>query len=566
MKLVFGSDPGDILVGQNVAIDTETTGIDWNSKLLGLSMAWEDEGIRSCYLTPDSTDRLFDDGGKKISNRIIEFLFQNNNIIFHNIGFDYRVLYKEFGVQPPVFGNDTMHISKMYEYQESFSLENLYKKYIGEPPEFWVAVKSQRKNLVKLDQKAVYEYGAFDAVATLLIYNKLFVEGDLYTKDVEFTNLVMKMISRGVPVDREYIAFKKTEFSERMVNIVKELIPSGILNPNSSIQVGNYIKSIGASVKTETGRIKTDEETLEKYSDVKEVQSIIKYRQLSKAVSSWFDDLEMMSKDDGMAHSILNPFGTRSFRMSSSSINMQGIPMKDRKNAFGSRAFGDLSGIFKSKRPNEKIWQIDIKQAEFRMAAMLANENNLAEVFSSGDDPYTQMAIKTWNDKNRRQDAKRAALAAIYETGVNTFALNNKITVEESKEILYSFRNRFPKLKEASRFYEQFVIDNGYVNLMDGHKVFFGPKDETYKSFNQRVQGSVAVAMWPSMLKVENEFPDRLILQIHDSLIMYLPTNELEKSQMVERIRQIILESVPEKIYAMVTPKIPYIVDLEQWE
>jgi DNA polymerase-1 len=568
MILVYGNDPRKIKMDSLVAIDTETTGLEWKDKLKGVSMAWKEaDGIKSCYMVLEVEDQLFQPDGVILPNMIVSLVMANCRIVFHNMPFDYRVLYKAFGIEPAREMHDTMHLASIAEYQMSKSLENLYIKYLGEPPSWWVEVKHDRKNLSKMKESLVYEYAAFDAVATLMLFYVLYPKRDKgYDQDIQFSRLVMQLIQRGMPIDKQYILDKKQQFSTRMLAIQTELMKIGIKNPNSGDQVGKYVATIGGTATTKTGKMKVDEETLERFSTVRDVQLIIEYRQLSKAISSWFDDILEMAQDDGKVHAILNPFGTVSFRMSSSKINLQGIPMKTRKTAFGEKAFGNLNGMFISDRPGCKLWAIDIKQAEFRLACMLSRENTLATTFNTGSDPYTQMAIDTWQDMSRRQDAKRAALATIYETGIRTFAQTNKVSESEARAVLGAFREKYPNLKEASKFYEHKVIENSYVPLMDGRKRWFGPEDETYKAFNQRVQGSVAVAMWYIMLNVEKEFPGLMILQIHDSIILYLPDDEQQREVIITRIKEIIYNSVPEEIYNMVEPRVPFIADVELWQ
>ena len=578
MFLVYGNSPMSIYKGQPVAIDIETTGVKWGDTMIGMSLAWRTvEGIKSCYLVPFMKDRLFQAEGVSIPDQIITILFKNNVTVWHSLPFDYRGIFKEFqksfDVQPPIVAHDIAHMARLSDFQDSNSLASLYEKYVGTPPAEWLAVKAKRNSLAKMNQEIVFRYAAFDAVATLSVYEKLrdnlHITEDQYKQDIQFTNLVMKMIYRGLPVNQQFIGDRTTAFSKRMVEIARDLAPVGVNNPDSTKQVAKYLGQfvgLGQGERTKNGQLKTDVENLIPYMNDPVVSKIVEFRQLSKAISSWFEDVTEMSKFDGKLHAFLYPFGTASYRMTSSDINVMAIPMEARKTAFGLRAFGAFKGMFTSDREDEEIYAIDIKQAEFRLGAMLAKENNIAKAFSSGIDPYVQMAIDTWNDMARRQDAKRAALASLYETGVTTFSKNNHVSMKEAEDVLYGFRNKYPNIKKASKFYEGFVSRNGYVTLMDGRRRYFGPFDETYKAFNQRVQGSVATVMWPVMLRIEDAFPGRIINQIHDSIELYLPKDEQKRKEITDPIREWVEEAVPEKIRSMTDPRIPYPVDVVSWE
>jgi DNA polymerase-1 len=564
--------------GQEVAIDIETTGLEWVDNLIGISMAWRtSDGMKSCYLEPYREGWLFQVEGVFIPDQILVVLFKNNITVWHSVPFDYRGIYKEFqkkfDIQPPEIAHDIAHMSKLVDYQESNSLSGLYSKYVGTPPEEWLAVKSKRGSLFKMNQEIVYRYAAFDAVATLLVYEKLRglipIPAELYEQDVRFTNLTLKMMYRGLPVNKRFIVSKELTFKRRMLDIVGELAPLGLNNPDSTRQVAKYLGQFvapGEGERTKTGQLKTDVDNLLPYVNDPIVSKIVEFRQLSKAISSWFMDISIMAKFDGRLHALIYPFGTASYRISTSNINIQAIPMEERGTAFGLRAFGSFKGMFTSEREDEEICALDVKQAEFRLGAMLSKENNIAKAFSSGMDPYVQMAIDIWSNMSRRQDAKRAALASLYETGTMTFSKMNHVSLKEAEDVLFGFRKRYPKIKDASRFYEGFVVKNGYVTLMDGRRRYFGPFDETYKAFNQRVQGSVAVVMWPVMLKIEENFPGRIINQIHDSIELYLPRDEKKRAEIVEPVREWVEQAIPDRIRSMTTPRIPYPIDVKSWE
>jgi DNA polymerase I-like protein with 3'-5' exonuclease and polymerase domains len=581
---------GDVPVvptGTVIAIDTETTGLEYSESLLGVSLAWVDETDhqeKSCYLV-NSGKLGFDfttENKGEISGDIIDQIFKTCKCVFHNCPFDYRVIFKEFGFDPPQIIHDTMHLARSVDWQDELKLTFLYDKYCSESmpaPEWWSRSKKYRGKQQAMSNIA--EYAMFDAIATLRVYNAIvgkirkeytWFNTNTYIQDIRFTNLVMRMIKLGVPVDRQWLTEKRMELERNSARLLGEINKFGIANPNSSTQIGKYLEntvdvSIYPLPRTNSGKISTTEETLAVLADrYPVVAKIVEYKQLIKGITSWVDDIKIMSAADGRVHAILNPFGAKSFRMSSSSINMQGIPMKNRDGAFGSKAFGSFFGMFKSDIPGMELWQIDIKQAEFRLATMLSRENNLALSFSHGDDPYINMSMATWNTPDRRQDAKRAALASIYETGSETFAKNNKIPVEEAEFILNSFRSAFPKIKIASKNYEQFAKTYGYVELLTGRRRYFGPFDELYKAFNQRVQGSLAEIMITIMLEIDKLWPGSIVLQIHDSVVMYMPEDEYERNLMIEDLNRIVQSAIPEYISKMVTPEVPFIADVEKWQ
>jgi DNA polymerase-1 len=346
------------------------------------------------------------------------------------------------------------------------------------------------------------------------------------------------------------------------------LMEHGVKNPASGKQISKFVetlldtKTVGVYERTSKGDLKTTAEILDQIAQFHpEVGEIVDYKQLQKAVSSWLLDLYNYSAVDGRIHPRLAPFGTASFRMSCSDINMQALPMKDRH-----KAFEPLMGVMKSDRPGQKLYAVDIKQAEVRVAAIMAPDDGLAEMFAKGGDPYINMAIKVWDDPKRRDDAKRAVLSAIYEIGATAFSTKYKVAYKDAEKVLKQFRGEFPKIKDASRYWENQVLRNSYVPLMDGRKRWFGPAEETYKAYNQVIQGSVSEMMQWIMLEVEYHFPGRLILQIHDSLIMHLPEDDEERKPIVDKIREIIKASMPEDLLDRTNPRVPILADVDLWE
>ncbi len=588
MLLVYGDNPDTIVDNAIVAIDIETTGLDWEDEIVGISLAWRCFGtdeLQSCYLLPDrrgpmQQPELFSTPGLYISDNLLSRVLIHCEIVFHYIAFDMRMLWKMYKVPVPYRAHDTMVLAKSIEWQDELNLEYLYRRYVGEPPAWWVEMKNLRGKLASMAMEDQSRYGAFDGEATLLVFEKLIekvrkggtgLSKKIYARDQEFTRLVLQLICRGVPVNQEECQHRIEDFRSRMLEIAINLKTSGIANPGSNVQVGKALLGLPAMHNrklplTPGGVPKVSEEVLVEFQDIPEVMQIIKYRQLTKGIGSWLSELLRLSNGDGKVHAILSPFGTRSFRMSSENINLQGIPMKDKTGRLGKRAFGSFVGIFKSEEPGEELWQFDIKQAEFRLAAMLAKENNIARIFADGSDPYVQMAMVSWSDGNRREDAKRAALASLYETGVDSFAAENRISRGKAKEVLDGFRAAFPGIKNCSRLCERLANERGYIELMSGRRRYFGLYDELYKAFNQRVQGTVAEIMQTVMLEIERLYPGRCILQIHDSLVMYLPAHAGYRSEIKSRMDQVLSESVPGWLYASTDPSIPMLADLEIWQ
>jgi DNA polymerase-1 len=176
------------------------------------------------------------------------------------------------------------------------------------------------------------------------------------------------------------------------------------------------------------------------------------------------------------------------------------------------------------------------------------------------------MAIETWNDKSRRQDAKRATLSAIYEVGYDAFVKKYDVSYDQAKQVLDDFRAKFPGIKKESKGWEAFSAREGYVPLISGRRRWFEPLQDTYMAFNQRVQGGLAEIMAPIMLQIEAALPGRMVLQIHDSVILRLPTDIGAREPMLSAMAEIIRDSVPGWLRDRTEPRIPMLADFKNWQ
>ena len=563
-----------------IAIDTETTGLDWSSELLGTSLAWFDPltgKIQSCYIYPITGQLcLLDDGGPLNMNWEMQLrkICDTSIVIGHYLPFDYRTLYKAYSTPPIKKSYDTLEMARFMPYSGSLDLLSQYERLVGRAPRWIKDMKARRSTLSGLPPSTIAKYARWDAEATLQVFEKLRPEydrlyGPILEENQAFSRLTMEMVGRGVPVDQDWLKAKRKACLKGMMDIQMMMTPMGLKNVGSDQQVGKYIEgSLGLVMpkRTPTGKPCVSAEELELVAEKwghPVLKEIVKYRQFNKAIGSWIDDLEDMSAYDGCAHSILAPFGTQSWRMASSKINLQAVPLKDR----GGRAFGSFAGVFKHPDPEIQLWQLDLGQAEVRMAAMVASENHLAAVLASTEDPYTQTALRVWADSTRRQDAKQAVLSSLYCIGANTYSITNKVTKSEAIDILADVSASFPNISRATYYWESQVIEKHAIPLplSENRLVQFDPRDErTYRGFNQRVQGGVAEYMLRGQLSLDAIIPGYQLLQIHDSIV--LAVHRKEAKEVLPIAKHILENQTPEHLRNNTNPPVPMKVDMERWD
>jgi DNA polymerase-1 len=584
--LLIGDNPMDLPQEITVSVDTETTGLKWGeSNLIGLSLAWRTDVLHSCYLSlPLGQMGLFAMDGIVGRKDLLSWL--NRRVVMHNHPFDFRYLWRDLGVQPFERLTDTMHLAKHVKPHENLDLVSLYKEHVGPASPEWLKMKQRRGSLGKLPADLVAPYARKGAEATYELYEILRHKAATtpYVKlshwDEQFQKLIMELVVRGLPVDRDFCRMQIRVDRQMMMELNTGMIRHGLNNPMSPKDVRSFAAANGiplpnAKVKAgEKGHISTSEEDITKLSEqYPQLDGIVQYREYAKAISSWLEPLLALSEMDGHFHSELHPFGTKSFRMASRDINAQGMPL----DAKDKRAGGSMMGVFRSDNPEYELWALDLKQAEVRLAAILSGDERLQAQMATGDDPYVALAKGIWNDETKRSLAKRAMLSSIYEVGSKTFAMRYGGSEAEAKAVLDAFRNRYPQIKRHSKNQTSFVERNLFVPLITGRPRYYwlgdstsGDKDggdRSYSAFNQEVQGSLAEIMHEVMLRYESAFPGQQLLQVHDSIVTLLPKDETKREEEIRaagHIVQEVCESLMPR-YAR-NPVPPMLLDTKKWE
>jgi DNA polymerase-1 len=512
--------------------------------------------------------------------RILDAILPSHQLVFHTEQFDHRALYR-ISEAEPTDTHDITHLARLLEWQEERTLRWLHKKYVKKPPgEGYVDLKKKRGKLADIPVETVAKYARKDAVDTLetfeVIHPRVYgitVSEDYYERDRKYARLVMKLIRRGLKLDKKWCQKRTGQFRDRMVEIQEDLRAQGLRDIASNPSVASFLfKHLDLPADTAplttvrsaafpTGVPSVAEPVIESIKHMHPAAALIlEWRQLSGAISKWLDQYQYHAMIDGRVHALLDPFGTVTARIAASEPNVTAIPMEDRGTAFGS-----MKGIFTGDQSNHKLWSVDYSQAEARLAAVMAREPRLLSLFNSGQDPYPQMADDLWGDPERRSKAKHAYLASIYGVGTEKFATEYNLEWEEAELTLRLFRRAFPRIQTATGLAEGVAKREGCIRTWNGRPRWFSPDfEDEYKAFNQKVQMSVAEIIKEAMLAVEDIFPGMLRLQIHDSLVLNIPNSWRTHtgSNIAYEVAEIMEEVVPEQF----TERVAFPAKKELWQ
>lgn len=377
-------------------------------------------------------------------------------------------------------------------------------------------------------------------------------EHELYTllKELEMplALILAEMEHTGVLVDVPRLEEMGTELKRRLEEIEKEIyeLAGEEFNINSPKQLGPILfEKLGLRIikKTKTG-YSTAADVLEQLEhDHEIIPKILLYRQLGKLQSTYIEGLlKVVDKESSKIHTRYNQALTQTGRLSSIEPNLQNIPIRIEEGRKIRHAFV----------PSEKDWILfaaDYSQIELRVLAHIAKDEKLIAAFKSGQDIHTQTAMDVFHVKeeevtsNMRRQAKAVNFGIVY--GISDFGLSQNlgITRKEAKQFIERYFESYPGVKAYMDDIVQEAKHKGYVTTLMNRRRYL--PEITSRNFNLRsfaertamntpIQGTAADIIKKAMIDLREKLKDekmqaRMLLQVHDELILEAPKEELEK-------------------------------------
>ena len=374
-------------------------------------------------------------------------------------------------------------------------------------------------------------------------------EDPLYD-EIEFplAQVLADMTRLGVLVDRagieEFGAVMRAKLDEALARI-RQQVDDPDFNPNSPKQLGEMLfdkLGLPHGKKTQTGWA-TDAATLEKLrEDSPLVEDILEYRTYQKLNSTYVEGLLKVIGPDGRIHSTFNQTEARTGRLSSDNPNLQNIPIRTE---LGSR----LRAYFVA-RPGWVLVDADYSQIELRILAHITGDEHMQEAFRSGADIHRSTAAKIYGlpleaiTPRLRSSAKAINFGIMYGKGAFSLSKDIGVTVKEADAFLRQYLDTFPTV---SGYMEKTIADakaNGYVSTLFGRRRAL--PELSSSNFNVRssgermarntpIQGTAADVIKLAMVRVWRRLRDegmesRLILTVHDELIVEAPEQEADKA------------------------------------
>ena len=384
-----------------------------------------------------------------------------------------------------------------------------------------------------------------------------------FNVELPLCRVLAEMENAGFRVDARALQSFGETLSAALETLEEQIYSyAGKFNINSPKQLGEVLfEKLGmpAYKKTKTG-YSTNAEVLDKLRGQHPiVGEVLEYRQYAKLKSTYADGLLKAMDPDGRVRTSFQMTVTATGRLSSTEPNLQNIPTRTE---LGS----ELRRMFTAE-PGKLLVDADYSQIELRLLAHISGDQAMQEAFLSGEDFHTVTAAHVFGvpidqvTASMRRAAKAVNFGIVY--GISAFSLSQDlgVSVAEAKEYMDAYFARFPGVKAYMDGVVKKAREDGYVETMF-HRRRALPEIKASnfntRSFGERValnmpiQGAAADIIKLAMVKVferlkKERLQARLIMQVHDELIVECPEDE------AERVKALLTEEM-EKVYALAVP------------
>ena len=366
--------------------------------------------------------------------------------------------------------------------------------------------------------------------------------------DIEnpLVRVLAKMEHEGVAVDRKALAGIRDRLTAETVSLTASLheIAGREFNLNSPTQLREILYTehgLTPGKKTKTG-YSTDAATLEKLHDEwpEFIGPLLRYREIEKLRSTYGEGLLAEVAEDGRIHATFNQTVARTGRLSSDQPNLHNIPVRSDEGRIFRTAFVAPEG--------STLLVADYNQIELRCIAHLADDPGLIAAFTAGEDIHQSTAARVFGvdpskvTHDQRSKAKMVSYGLAY--GMEAYGLSQRlaIPVDEAAGILHAYFDAFPNVKKYMDDAVQQARQLGYTETLFGRRRsipellsdnFRVRQAGERQAMNAAIQGLAADIFKIALVRIDallelKKLKSRVVLQVHDEVIVEVPHNEKE--------------------------------------
>jgi len=544
--------------GEWLSVDLETTSVNpMIAEIVGFSFSVKkDTGVYVPIHFKDKVDNLFGDNDLEIATNILKPVLENEKIpkTGQNIKYDALIM-KRFGIELQGIEFDTMIAAHLINPNaRSYKLDNLSLSHLNYKMVPIQDLIGSGRNQITMDQVALADitfYAAEDADVVIEltdIFLKELKKQELYSyfKDIEIDLLpvLIDMQFHGIFVDRNYLLSRSEEIGIKLDALEKSIIKLAgkEFNLNSSQQLAEILFD-----QLNLPMIKkrsTAEAILTKLKEYHELPSLILgYRKLFKLKNTYLDPIpNNINEITNRVHSSFNQTMTATGRLSTSTPNFQNIPIRTEDGK-------EVRKAIKAQSDDYQILSADYSQIELRVMAHLSKDEALTKALNDGEDIHTFTAKNVFNVKEdqdvlpeMRRIAKIVNFGIMY--GAGSFRLSQELGIPfaESKKIIDVYFEKYKGIKQYMEDTKLLVKKDKSVQTLLGRKRAVWDSDSQNQvrrdaaermAINMPIQGTAAEMIKLAMIRIdkdlkENNLKSKLILQIHDELLLEVHNNEID--------------------------------------
>ncbi len=565
------------------AFDTETTSLDpMTAQIVGLSLSVEPG--RAAYVPlahrgPDAPVQLPRD---EVLAKLKPWLESaEHKKVGQHMKYDEQVL-ANYGIEMRGVEHDTLLESYVLESHRTHDMDSLALRHLGIKTIKYEEVAGKGASQIGFDEVALdkaAEYAAEDADITLRLHQALYPQVaaektlDYVYRDIEVptSRVLRKMERTGVLIDAEKLRAQSSEIATRLIQLESEAyeLAGGEFNLGSPKQIGQiFFEKLELPVvkKTPSGAPSTDEEVLQKLAEDYPLPKILlEHRGLSKLKSTYTDKLpRMVNATTGRVHTNYAQAVAVTGRLASNDPNLQNIPVRTAEGRRIREAF--------IAPPGHKLVSADYSQIELRIMAHISGDESLLRAFSQGEDIHRATAAEIFSvtplevSNDQRRVAKVINFGLIYGMSAFGLAANLGITRDAAKLYIDRYFARYPGVARYMDETRLSAKSKGYVETAFGRRLWLpeinggnGPRRQAAEraAINAPMQGTAADLIKLSMIAVqdwieESKVGTRMIMQVHDELILEVPDAELSD----------VRKRLPELMCGVAALKVPLVAEV----
>ncbi len=489
---------------------------------------------------------------------------EGKELICHNAAFDLRII-EENGCPTVDKFWDTMIMAHLVnENHMSYSLDSLAMIYLKERKQSMNDFEKFFGGWENIPTQIMADYACRDIYVTHRLWVRLRGEltrqglDKLWPHAMAYVRTLQHIMSVGVPIDWTLAASMSAESRLEMEQIRKTI---GFDPLKRKALESELFERAGLTVAfhSPSGKPVTDDSALRWYSlnhpEVQPLcQSVLRYRNLSKANSTWYEGFTKFRTARGTIHPGLKQHGTVTGRLSCGEPNLQQIPR-------------DASRVKKLFLPMDGhvLVEFDFSQIELRLGSYYSKrmfgDPTMFDLYATGSDVHTNTSemIGAFDAIENRSEARHVGKTGnfLWLYGGSSERLramlweqyNIRASADQCKEWTAKFHKVYPGFRHASKHFDVQNRTKGYITMWNGRRRRL-PQDKSHMAWNSMIQGGCGQILMVGLNKLD-KLDVKTCMTVHDSVWVHVPVDQMDEQV---ALVQATLSEIPEKLFEMPFP------------